>query len=294
MIDNLMKAGSLNSINGLLDSYIVKLPYFYLIIVFILVLIAIISYKTKQLTISGAILAAVFGTIVTLAFGTGGLLVYIFFIVAAGVLSKINENNKIYQEAEEIQEKGNQRDAAQVFANAGIVFVLAFIYILQPSIIILIIFGASVSEAVCDTASGEVGMLFNGKTVSIITGIPQKSGLSGGVSYEGTLGGFVAVLITAMIWYTCFFTTGITTITYFFIVTVAGFSGCMVDSLLGASIQAHYYDNQTDKLTEKSHNEEGHALPLVKGNAFFDNDKVNFFSNLFSVIFALLISSLIL
>lgn len=293
MIDNLMRAGSLNSINGLLDSYIIKLPYFYLIVMAIIVIISIISYKTKQLTLSGAISATLLGTVVTLAFGTGGLLVYLFFLIAAGVLSKINQNNEIYKDAEEIQDKGSRRDAVQVFANGGIVFVLAFMYILHPSIIIIIMFGASVCEAVSDTASGEVGMLFNGRTVSIITGIPQKSGLSGGVSYEGTLGGFIAAIITAMIWYTCFFTAGISTITYLFLVIVTGFSGCIVDSLMGASIQAHYYDKETDKLTEKSHDKEGHALPLVKGIAFFDNDKVNFFSNLFSVIFALLFSSLI-
>jgi uncharacterized protein (TIGR00297 family) len=293
MIDNLMRAGAINSINGFLDSKIIKLPYFYLIIIAIMFVIAIISIKTKQLTLSGALAAIIFGSAVTLAFGTGGLLVYIFFVIAAGVLSKINENNEIYKEAEEIQEKGSQRDAIQVFANGGIVFILAFMYIFQPSIIILILFGASICEAVCDTASGEVGMLFNGKTVSIVTGIPQKSGLSGGVSYEGTLGGFVAALITAMIWYTCFFTTGFATITFFFIVIIAGFSGCIVDSILGATIQAHYWDSEKEKITEKSHIN-GRALPLVKGNAFFDNDRVNFLSNLFSVIFALLFSLLIL
>lgn len=294
MIDNLMRAGSSTSINGFIDSYIIKLPYFFLIIFAFMVLLSIILHKTKQLTISGSIVASLLGTVVTLAFGTGGLLVYVFLIVTAGILSQINKNNQIYIEAEELQEKGSQRDSSQVFANGGIAFVLAFIYILQPSVIILIMFGASICESVCDTASGEVGMLFNGRTVSIITGTPQKSGLSGGVSFEGTLGGFVASIITAMIWYTSFFTTGFSTITYFFIVIVTGFSGCIVDSLLGATIQAHYYDKENKKITERSHDKDSHKLPLVKGKAFFNNDMVNFFSNLFSVIFALLFSSLIL
>jgi uncharacterized protein (TIGR00297 family) len=288
-----MIAGNPNSINGFIDSLIVSLPYFYLYIIGIMIAISILAYKSKQLTISGSLAAFVLGSIVTFAFGTGGLLVYVFFVILAGVLSRINKDNDIYKEAEEIQEKGNVRDWVQVVSNAAPVLIFSILYIAQPHPILLIMFGGSICEAVCDTTSGEIGMFFKGHTVSIITGRPQKSGLSGGISFEGTLGGFIASLITAMIWYSCFFYPSFSTITYMFIAAFTGFAGCLVDSILGASIQAHYYDEKSDSLTEKEEID-GKKLELVRGIRFFNNDRVNLISNIFSVIFALLLGMLIL
>jgi uncharacterized protein (TIGR00297 family) len=293
MIDNLMIAGSPNSINGFIDSLIISLPYFYLYVIGIMIIISILAYRSKQLTLSGSMAAFLLGSVVTFAFGTGGLLVYLFFVILAGVLSKLNKNNEIYKEAEEIQEKGSIRDWVQVLSNAGPVLIFSLLYIIQPHPLLLIMFGGSICEAVCDTSAGEVGMFFRGRTVSIITGRPQKSGLSGGVSFEGTLGGFIASLIIAMIWYSCFFYPSFSTITYMFVAAFAGFAGCLVDSIMGASVQAHYYDKKNECVTEREEID-GNKLELVRGIRFFNNDRVNLISNIFSVIFALLLGLLIL
>lgn len=293
MIDNFMIAGNPNSLNGYVDSLIRSLPFFYLYIVMAMIIISIAAFKTKQLTFSGSIAAFFLGTIVTFAFGTGGLLVYIFFVILAAILSRLNKNNEVYKEAEAIQEKGNTRDFVQVISNAAPALVFALLYLVSPHPILLLMFGGSISEAVCDTASGEVGMFFKGRTVSIITGQPQKSGLSGGVSFEGTLGGFIAALITAMIWYSCFFYPSFSTITYMFVAGFAGIAGCFVDSIMGATIQAHYYDKENDMVTEKEEID-GRKLELIRGMRFFNNDRVNLASNIFSVIFALLLGMLIL
>jgi uncharacterized protein (TIGR00297 family) len=293
MIDNFMISGSSNSINGFIDAFIIKLPFFYLYIIAAMVIISIIAYKFKLLSGSGSVAAFTLGTIVVFAFGTGGLLVYMFFMILAAVLAKINENNEVYKEAEEIQEKGNTRDWVQVFSNGGLVMILAIAYLINPNPIILLMFGGSICEAVCDTSAGEIGMLFKGLTVSIITGKPQKSGLSGGISFEGTLGGFIASLITAMIWYSCYFYPSFSTISYMMVAAVTGFAGCLIDSVMGATIQAHYFDEKNNKLTEKEYID-NKRLPLVRGVRFFDNDKVNLMSNLFSIIFAMLLGVLVL
>lgn len=293
MIDNFMIAGSPNSINGLIDSLIVSLPYFYLYVIGLMIIVSSLAYRAKQLTISGSMAAFMLGTIVTFAFGTGGLIVYVFFVILAGVLSKLNKNNEVYKEAEKLQEKGSTRDWVQVLSNAGPVLLFSVLYIIQPHPILLIMFGGSVCEAVCDTSSGEIGLFFKGRTVSIITGRPQKSGLSGGISFEGTLGGFIASFMIAMIWYSCFFYPSFSTITYMFIAAFAGFAGCFVDSIMGALVQAQYYDEKNDTLTEKEEIN-GNKLELVRGMRFFNNDRVNLMSNIFSIIFALLLGLLIL
>lgn len=88
-----------------------------------------------------------------------------------------------------------------------------------------------------------------------------------------------------MLWYSVFFIPELKNIAYLAIVTLAGFSGCIVDSILGLTIQAHYYDEKEDRITEKEY-VNGKKLPLIRGFRFINNDKVNFISNLFSVAFA--------
>lgn len=285
MIDNFLKAGSPSSLTGTIDRLLLSVPYFYLIIIAFILIIAIICYKTRQLTISGSLMAFCLGIIVTLGFGFGGLFVYVFFVIVAGVFGRLNNDNNIAKEAMTIQEKSGNRDWMQVFANGGLGLILAFLYLLKPNPAYIIMFGASVSEAVSDTVAGEVGLLLRSKTVSIITGKPQKPGLSGGVSVEGTLAGFVSAVVTAFFWYSCFYYPSISTLTYFVIAAVSGFLGCIIDSIMGATIQAHYYDKKNDKLTEKS-NIDGIDLPLVRGFRLIDNDKVNLLSNLFATILA--------
>lgn len=285
MIDNLMKAGNPSSLTGAFDRLIIEIPFFYLILIALMIIVVLVIYKSKQLTISGTVTAFILGVVVVLGFGTGGLLVYIFFIAVAGVFSFLNHDNKIAKEAMTIQEKTGSRDWMQVLANGGLGLVLAMLYIIKPNNILILMFGASIAEAVSDTVAGEVGILLRGRTVSIITGQPQKPGLSGGVSVEGTLAGFVSSIVTAFLWYSCFFYPKFSSLTFFMVASISGFIGCLIDSVIGATIQAHYYDEKNDKITEKSHIN-GKALPLIKGLRFLDNDKVNLLSNLFAVIFA--------
>lgn len=274
-----------SSIAAFIDKFFLSLNYYYLWIIGILLILTIVAYFTKQLTIGGNIAAFLLGLIIILAFGFGGLSVYLFFIIGAAVLAKLNKHNKIYIEATEIQEKSGSRDFFQVFANGGVGFILAAIYLFFPNPIILIMFGASVAEAVSDTFAGEVGMLSRGKVVSILTGRPLKPGLSGGVSFQGTLASMIGSFLVSLLWYSTYYKPAFNTLTYLAIISLAGFVGCILDSVLGLTIQAHYYDEEEDKLVEIEH-KDGKKLPLVRGFKLINNDIINFISNLFSVAFA--------
>ena len=71
------------------------------------------------------------------------------------------------------------------------------------------------------------------------------------------------------------------------LVAAAGFSGCLIDSILGSSIQVHYIDEETGKLTEKEKDEKGNKRRAVRGIKYFDNDMVNFTSGVFSFLLSL-------
>lgn len=280
-----LSSANSSSIAYFVDKFFLSLDNYIIWIIAILLVFSIAAYILKQLTISGIIGAFLLGFIIILAFGFGGLAVYLFFIIGAAILSKLNKDNQIYKEAKEIHEKVGSRDFSQVFANGGLGFFIAALYLLKPHPVLIIMFGASVAEAVSDTFAGEVGMLSNSKVFSILTGREMKPGLSGGISFQGTLSSIIGSFLVSLLWYSVFFIPELNNIAYLAIVTLAGFSGCIVDSILGLTIQAHYYDEKEDRITEKEY-VDGKKLPLIRGFRFINNDKVNFISNLFSVAFA--------
>ncbi len=282
-----------SSIASFIDKFFLSLNYFYLWIILILLVLAIVAYFLDQMTIGGDIAAFSLGMIIILAFGFGGLAVYLFFVIGAAILSKLNKNNKIYLEAIEIQEKSGRRDFIQVFANGGVGFILAAIYLFYPHPIILIMFGASVAEAVSDTFASEVGMLSQSKTFSILTGQPLKPGLSGGVSLQGTLASMIGSFLVSILWYSIYYKPSLNTISFLAIVTLAGFVGCIVDSILGITIQAHFYDEAENKIVEKEY-VDGKKLPLARGIRSVNNDTVNFISNMFGVFFATVFSLILI
>jgi len=283
--DNFLQSAYPSSLAAIIDRFFLSIDNYILWLIIILLFLSFIAYFTKQMTVGGIVGAFSLGLLIILSFGFGGLTILLFFVLSAAILSKLNKNNEIYKEAEEIQEKHGRRDIVQVFANGGLSFVLAIIYLINFEPIILVMFGASVAEALSDTAGGEIGMFFKGKAVSIVTGKAIKPGLSGGVSLEGTIGSLMSSFIISILWYSTYCMPSLKTVYLLVIVTLSGFVGSLIDSILGDTIQAHYYDEENDKIIESEFNGEK-KLPLVKGVKFFNNDMVNFISNLFSIMLA--------
>ena len=80
--------------------------------------ISYVSYKVKALSVSGAIAAAVLGTVV---FGLGGprhTAVLLGFFLSSSLLSKLFKAGK--RSLDEKYAKGSRRDAWQVIANGGV------------------------------------------------------------------------------------------------------------------------------------------------------------------------------
>ena len=70
-----------------------------------------------------------------------------------------------------------------------------------------------------------------------------------------------------------------------FAILLAGFTASIIDSFLGATVQAQYLDTQNNKITEKPLNQSGKNNSLVSGFAFINNDWVNFLSILTAPLF---------
>lgn len=234
------------------------------------------------LTRTGALAALTVGG-TTLTFGGLPLAVpLVTFFLTSTLLSKADSAAKDL--ASQRFEKGHARDALQVLANGGVVALAAFGSWLSSDPRWFVLGLGAVAAVTADTWATELGTLSQTPPRSVITGRSVGPGASGGVTLLGTaasiaggllIGGVGALFVEepprALI-------AG----------AVAGSFGSLLDSLLGATCQRHYWDPVHRELTEKSERD-GRPLSLRRGVPWVNNDVVNLFAALGGGICAVLL-----
>lgn len=261
---------------------------------FINTLMAIVAWRLRWLTRSGAIAALCIGFIIFRFTGFFGWIILMLFFVTATVLGLISRRATAHWETSELQKKGGTRDWIQVLANGGIAALAALLYGISSYPHALVMYGAALAASTADTWAGEAGILSRKPPVSIRTGQPVPPGMSGGVSFLGTVSSMVGSLMIALAWYGAFATYRDTTWVFLAsIIAVAGIVGSLVDSLLGATIQGHYWDPEKKQITEHDYRD-GKKLELCRGIRWIDNDVVNVLSNIIATLLASGLSLIIL
>jgi uncharacterized protein (TIGR00297 family) len=251
-------------------------------------LVAYAAYRAHSLDRSGAAAAIVVGTVI---FGIGGwqwaVLLLTFFITSSG-LSRAFKNRKLA--LSEKFSKGHERDAGQVFGNGGLATLFAALHAVYPhSILPWIGFAASLAAVNADTWATELGVL-NPTPPRLITDLRKRveKGTSGGVSLFGTLASLAGAAIIALP-AVLFFPIGTLTTVHFVLITIAGLTGSLFDSFLGATVQAMYFCPADQKETEKHPLHTcGTETVHIRGWKWLDNDRVNFACAAFGAGIALL------
>ncbi len=254
--------------------------------------VGFIALKRKSLrSPDGVIAAGILGLVLFLSHWLYWAIVILFF-VSSSLLTKYKHSSKIKQEAMQFAEKGGNRDMYQVLANSGVIFAVAFYFLLENGIWNAPLFHplslagiTSVAVVTADTWSTELGVLSN-SSPRFILNLKQKvpRGTSGGVSLEGTLstlgGSTFIALAYGMALYSIIPVSKL--IIAFLLVFMGGVMGSLIDSALGASIQAQFKCPSCNKITEKRfHLRCGRIKTMhVKGLKVINNDIVNFTSAL--------------
>ncbi len=270
-----------------IDIYAILIP---LSINGILLTIAILF---KLLTVSGGLSAFLLGFIVYYYTGFKGWLLLVFFFVSANVIGRLGRYVR-YVDTSKIHKKGSKRDWIQVFANGGIAGIAALLYGITGDMIALVIFGASIAASTADTWASEAGILSATPPVSIITLKPVPPGMSGGVTWVGSISSITGAIFIGSSWYNAYASNGL--VIHFIlamIISISGVVGSFVDSYLGATIQGHYWDPENNLITERN-SRDGLSFELCRGIRWIDNDVVNLISNVIAVLFAATISFIIL
>ena len=243
-------------------------------------LLAVFSIKVKFLNNSGATATFLLGTTI---FGIGGLewtVPMLTFYLLSSILSKLGRKRKAKFDL--VFEKGSQRDAAQVYANGGIAWLIMIVYSLTGEPAYFFAYLGTLAAVQSDTWATEIGTMWPNPKARLITNMRLVPvGTSGGVSFPGTLGAFAGALLicaSAILmqvnWVIDF---GI--VQSFMLIGFSGLLASLVDSFFGATIQAQYYDPVREKLTERTHSYKSDGTvvenELIKGYHYVNNDVVN-------------------
>jgi uncharacterized protein (TIGR00297 family) len=253
-----------------------------------------LAERRGSLTRSGAAGAVLTGTSI---FGFGGLswgLTLIYFFVSSTLLSHFKEREKEAVAADKFS-KGARRDIWQALANAGVAMGAALGSGLGrrspgPASLLAVFVGA-MATANADTWATEVGTLSTEEPRLITTGQPVAPGTSGGVTLLGTgaaLAGAASVGMVAE-------ALGAARATPLRgrlpeVALLSGATGALIDSVLGATVQAMYWCPRCQKETERRVHRCGEATQPLRGLPWLENDAVNFVSTAAGGLVALLLA----
>lgn len=188
-----------------------------------------LSYALRLLTIDGAAAAFAVGALVLEGGGLGMAVALLLFFCSSMGVSRLGRAQK---EALGGSLAPQPRNALQVLANGGPAAFLCGLHLLQPSPSLLAGALASLCAANADTWATEVGIAFGKKPFRITTLERSAPGRSGVVTAQGLIAAFVGSMLVAT-------TSPLLSLTAFAgSLTVVGFGGALLDSLLGDTLEA--------------------------------------------------------
>ena len=253
----------------------------------------ILIVRKKYLTIPGGVLiGGLVGLIIFIITPVLWIALVIFFL-SSSLISKWKVDQK--KDIAVDFSKGSRRDVLQVLSNSipsiffGTIYLITNfmsiapesgdyqIFLLSPWLYAAF---ASFATHTSDTWMTEIGITSIKQPRSIIN-LREKvpKGTSGGITVIGTTAGLIGSLVISLI-----FTCSMIFISHSSLILIilncvflifAGFSGALLDSLEGATMQGIYYCNICKKETEKKTHKCGQKTQFLKGYTYINNDLVN-------------------
>ncbi len=233
-------------------------------------LVAVISRRASLLTSGGAAAQFVLGSAL---FGLGGwkwAVPVLAFFITSSVLSRAGHTRKM--NVEHRYQKSGSRDAWQVLANGGIAGVMVIAGFAVPSPLWYLAALGSLAAANADTWASEVGILSRRAPLLVTSLERTDAGMSGGVTLLGSaaaLAGAAVIATSGLPW----IHPGLRILSLWSI-TFSGILGMIIDSLLGAALQAQYRCRVCGITTERTIHCATQTT-LIRGLKPITNDVVN-------------------
>jgi uncharacterized protein (TIGR00297 family) len=262
-------------------------------------LMALRAVRKKSLSPSGAVTGWICGVLILSSTGARGLLLFYFYQIGSWC-TKYNLHIKSQRDGTLMQ--NSNRGIAQVLCVSIIATVLSLYYgirfgtVDEPIVYQLYpqqtaIFMAIVAHhatGLADTMASELGILVDPATTTtflVTTGRAVPPGTNGGITLIGCfwscIGGMIIGVLTIV---TDYFSSNVSSAVPRYAVPVIlyaatiGLIGSLMDSLIGATCQATYYDPVSKKVYHANSSNRPKTASLLTGYDLLTNEQVNLVS----------------
>lgn len=251
-------------------------------------LIAWFALRRGSLSRSGAFAAVAIGTSIYAGGGGAWFAALVVFFATSTLLGKVGRGAK--ERIKRDYEKGDTRDAAQAFSNGGVAALCALGMAVHPHTAWAGAFLGALATANGDTWATELGVLSRREPVSLLRFRRVPRGTSGAVSALGLLATVLGGLAIGLVPAFAPRAFALPAIAGCALSAATGALGSLMDSLLGATLQAIYHCPRCDRLTESRVHACGASTTLIRGHAWFGNDAVNLAATLTGALLGALIA----
>jgi uncharacterized protein (TIGR00297 family) len=226
----------------------------------------------RALSPSGALAATAVGGSVVAGSGIRGAGMLLAFFITSTLLGRLPAGDHLEQR------RGRERDAVQVMANGGVAAILALASSLpreRTRSLFMAGFGGAVATAAADTWATEIGSRSGTQPRSIVTFQPAAPGASGGVTVAGLVASVVAAALIGLMASVPTASATHRQSPRAIPIALGGFTGALVDSVLGATVQeVRFCDSCCVETEERLHRCGAHTR-VLHGARWCDNDMVN-------------------
>jgi uncharacterized protein (TIGR00297 family) len=165
-------------------------------------------------------------------------------------------------------------------ANGGVPFGLFVAWVLGgPVALLWPAFLGAVATATSDTWATEIGTSFRSEARLITSGRIVPAGTSGGITIHGMIGGVAGAAVIGLTAFLVPADIGSGRWVIPVAGSIGGLLGCLLDSVLGATVQAHWRDAE-GHVSEKAPQRADRDHLRVRGVGWVNNDAVNALSAL--------------
>lgn len=245
-------------------------------------LIAAWGYRHGFLTPGGAVAACIIGGCVWYG-GRWGLAVpLVFFFVASSLITRWSARRGGSAAADRQQERRVvQRNIRQVTANGAVAAACALIGGITGESRWLSAGLCSLAAMTGDTWSSEIGRVLAARPFDLRSGRRVEAGISGAVSWPGTVAGLLGTICTAGVGVFLLPSAGVSLVSSLVVIAGIGFAAVWFDSLLGATAQLRYVCDSCKRMTDARYHC-GHPARRTAGIPGFGNNMVNFLTTIFA------------
>lgn len=249
--------------------------------VWLVVFIGLLALYIGALTFDGFIAGLIVGIPIIVFAGIGPFILLLIFLLWGSMSSRIGRGWK--SRFNPLGEKIGVRAWPNVIANGFWPMLSSILYYFNPIDSLkggwLLFLTGSLAAMVADTTATEIGMLSRSRPRLISRpSIRVDIGMSGGVTLLGIMASLIAAFIIGILSTYLLprsFSQGILILS----IAIGGFTGNIMDSYIGAELQAKFRCIKCDRIVESPNHCRSKSVH-IDGVRWLDNHTVNFISGL--------------